>query len=68
MGRLATDIGGTFTDLVYFDEDSGDLKIAKSLTTPKDLTQGVLDTIAQAAISGVWLFRSWRHDRHQRDY
>jgi N-methylhydantoinase A len=53
MGRLATDIGGTFTDLVYFDEDSGDLKIAKSLTTPKDLTQGVLDTIAQAAISGV---------------
>ena len=37
MGRLATDIGGTFTDLVYFDEKTGDLKIAKSLTTPKDL-------------------------------
>ena len=51
MGRLATDIGGTFTDLVYFDEGSGNLKIAKSLTTPKDLTQGVLDTVAQAGIA-----------------
>jgi N-methylhydantoinase A len=50
MGRLATDIGGTFTDLVYFDEGSGELKIAKSLTTPKDLTQGVLDTVAQGGI------------------
>jgi N-methylhydantoinase A len=52
MGRLATDIGGTFTDLVYFDEESGDLKIAKSLTTPKDLTQGVIDTVEQGRISG----------------
>jgi len=45
MGRLATDIGGTFTDLVYFDEVSGNLRVAKSLTTPRDLTQGVVDTI-----------------------
>ena len=45
MGRLATDIGGTFTDLVYFDDDTGALGTAKTLTTPKDLTQGVLDTI-----------------------
>ena len=52
MGRLATDIGGTFTDLVYFDEGSGNLKIAKSLTTPKDLTQGVLDTVAQGRHCG----------------
>ena len=45
VGRLATDIGGTFTDLVYFDEITGALQIAKSLTTPRDLTQGVVDTI-----------------------
>ncbi len=49
MGRLATDIGGTFTDLVYFDEDSGTLQLAKSLTTPRDLTQGVVDTIELAS-------------------
>lgn len=50
MGRLATDIGGTFTDLVYFDEGSGELHVAKSLTTPRDLTRGVIDTIDIAAL------------------
>ncbi|MEM7540790.1 MAG: hydantoinase/oxoprolinase family protein [Pseudomonadota bacterium] len=51
MGRLATDIGGTFTDLVYFEEASGELKTAKSLTTPGDLTEGVFDTIASAGLA-----------------
>ena len=50
MGRLASDIGGTFTDLVYFDEESGTLKVEKSLTTPKDLTIGVEDTIRLAQV------------------
>jgi len=50
MGRLASDIGGTFTDLVYFDEASGELKVEKSLTTPKDLTIGVEDTIRLAQV------------------
>ena len=50
MGRLATDIGGTFTDLVYFDEETGALSVAKSLSTPRDLTRGVLDTIEQAGL------------------
>ena len=50
MGRLASDIGGTFTDLVYFDDESGELKVEKSLTTPKDLTEGVEETIRLAQI------------------
>ena len=50
MGRLATDIGGTFTDLVHFDERTGALGVAKSLSTPGDLTRGVLDTIEQAGL------------------
>ncbi len=50
MGRLATDIGGTFTDLVYFDEETGALSVAKALSTPDDLTRGVLDTIDQAGL------------------
>ena len=50
MGRLASDIGGTFTDLVYFDEQSGVLKMEKSLTTPNDLTEGVEETIRLAQI------------------
>ena len=50
MGRLASDIGGTFTDLVYFDDQTGVLKVEKSLTTPKNLTKGVEDTIRLAQI------------------
>jgi len=50
MGRLASDIGGTFTDLVYFDEATGDLKVEKSLTTPKDLTEGVENSIRLAQV------------------
>ncbi len=50
MGRLASDIGGTFTDLVYFDDDSGELKVEKALTTPRDLTEGVEETIRLAGI------------------
>lgn len=49
--RLATDIGGTFTDLVGFDEKSGALTIGKASTTPDDLPQGVLDAVAAASIS-----------------
>ena len=51
MGRLASDIGGTFTDLVYFDDADGTLRTAKSLTTPGDLTQGVIDTIALSGLA-----------------
>jgi N-methylhydantoinase A len=48
--RLASDIGGTFTDLVYFNEATGDLGTAKSLTTPRELTQGVIETIRLSQI------------------
>ena len=51
MGRLASDIGGTFTDLVYFDEATGALGTAKSLTTPEDLTKGVIDTIELSGLA-----------------
>ena len=51
MGRLASDIGGTFTDLVYFDDAQGSLRTAKSLTTPGDLTQGVIDTVELSGLA-----------------
>ncbi len=50
MGRLASDIGGTFTDLVFFDEATGTLKVEKSLTTPNDLTQGVENSLRLAQV------------------
>lgn len=48
MIRLATDVGGTFTDLVGCDEATGALFTAKALTTPADQSGGVLNTIAVA--------------------
>jgi len=53
MIRLATDVGGTFTDLVGYDERSGRIFEAKALTTPEDQSGGVLDTIAAAQAGGM---------------
>jgi N-methylhydantoinase A len=48
--RIAVDIGGTFTDLISFDERSGRIEHAKSLTTPRDPVEGILDCIQKAAL------------------
>src|SRR3970040_1510160 len=48
--RIAVDIGGTFTDVVVFDEAKGSLALAKTLSTPMDLARGVRDGLAKAAI------------------
>jgi N-methylhydantoinase A len=47
---VAIDIGGTFTDLVGFDDEAGRFAEAKSLTTPHELTQGILDCIRKSGI------------------
>lgn len=43
MHRIATDIGGTFTDIVWVDEESGDVRSDKASTTPADVVTGVMD-------------------------
>ena len=40
--RVGVDVGGTFTDLLLIDEDSGARHIAKVPSTPADLSAGVL--------------------------
>lgn len=42
--RVATDIGGTFTDLVYVNE-KGQVEIAKDHTTPPNFEKGVMNVI-----------------------
>ena len=49
MIRLAVDTGGTFTDAVYID-DQMRLIIDKVSTTPRDLSQGVLESIKKIDI------------------
>jgi N-methylhydantoinase A len=47
---VAVDIGGTFTDLIGFDDEAGAFLQAKSLTTPAELGQGVIDCIRQSGV------------------
>jgi N-methylhydantoinase A len=39
--RLGCDIGGTFTDFVLLNDRTGEIKIYKCLTTPKDPSDAV---------------------------
>src|SRR6516164_92057 len=45
--RIGVDIGGTFTDVVLVDDESGHIGVAKVPTTPRDVTEGVIDGIRQ---------------------
>lgn len=48
--RIATDIGGTFTDIVYIAED-GQIGVEKAHTTPPNFEKGVIDVIEKSNIS-----------------
>jgi N-methylhydantoinase A len=50
MIRVATDIGGTFTDLVFVSPE-GEVNTAKSHTTPAQYEKGVMDVIKATHIS-----------------
>ena len=43
MYNVAVDVGGTFTDVLIFDEGSGELTEGKVLSTPDDPSRGVVE-------------------------
>jgi N-methylhydantoinase A len=47
---LATDIGGTFTDLVFMDTETSDIGFAKAASTPDDFSRGILDTMGKSSL------------------
>ncbi|MDA8031828.1 MAG: hydantoinase/oxoprolinase family protein, partial [Alphaproteobacteria bacterium] len=53
--RVATDVGGTFTDLVCFETDpaTGESRVrtAKAATTPPDYERGVMNVLANGDVS-----------------
>lgn len=52
--RLGVDVGGTFTDILLIDEESGATFRAKTSSTPEDQSVGVLRGIDQAcAAAGI---------------
>src|SRR5712692_3261078 len=51
--RTAIDIGGTFTDLVYLDETTGQVGLGKTSTTPAHFEEGVVTTVTEARLKDV---------------
>lgn len=45
--RLGVDVGGTFTDFLLLNEDTGETKTAKVPSTPEDSSVGVLNGVAK---------------------
>ena len=45
--RLGVDVGGTFTDFLLLNEDTGETKTAKVPSTPEDSSIGVLNGVAK---------------------
>lgn len=48
--RIGIDIGGTFTDLVLFDERTGHLVMSKTFSTPRGLWEGVSQGLARLGV------------------
>jgi N-methylhydantoinase A len=51
--RLGVDVGGTHTDLVLLDVETGGLMVEKVPSTPKNPALGVLDGVARFAAKGI---------------
>ena len=47
--RIGVDVGGTFTDLILVDEESGEVRVGKELSTPEAPERAVL-TIVDAVV------------------
>jgi N-methylhydantoinase A len=50
MKRIGVDIGGTFTDIVFIDDDSHQVIVNKARTTPEDIGKGVMDAIKKLRV------------------
>ena len=46
--NLGVDVGGTFTDVIVFDEDTHELTIDKVLSTPANPSEGVIAGVTEA--------------------
>ncbi len=51
--RVTVDTGGTFSDFVFFNEDSGEIAITKVPSTPKEPFQAVLNGVKELIDQGV---------------
>jgi N-methylhydantoinase A len=50
LSVVGCDVGGTFTDLILYDQESGDIKYAKVPSTPANQAEGVLTALANTRV------------------
>jgi N-methylhydantoinase A len=48
--RVGVDTGGTFTDLVLYDDESGEIRMAKVSSTPGEPSRAVFDSFRKAGL------------------
>ena len=46
--RIGVDVGGTFTDLIFYDDETGEVRVAKQPTTPAAPEEGVIAAVRAA--------------------
>lgn len=73
--RVATDIGGTFTDLVSFDYDPDNkevtsVKVSKASTTPGEFEKGIINAINNINLNleNIEFFCAWHYRCYQCYY
>jgi N-methylhydantoinase A len=49
--KIGVDVGGTFTDLVVHDTESGTARVVKTFTTPDDPSRGFLTALDRSEVS-----------------
>ena len=62
--RVGVDIGGTFTDLIVWNEQTGAFSVGKVLTTPADPSQAVETALQQTFSANALNLESVRHLIH----
>ncbi|MGA0314295.1 MAG: hydantoinase/oxoprolinase N-terminal domain-containing protein, partial [Alphaproteobacteria bacterium] len=51
MGQIVgIDVGGTFTDLIFLDDKTGEVRIAKVPSTPENQAFGVLNALSKSDV------------------
>ena len=50
MIRAGIDIGGTFTDLIIFNEETGEIEVTKTPSTPDNPAEGVLNGLDKSGL------------------
>ena len=66
--KLGIDTGGTFTDFVLVDEESGAIRTAKVPSTPDDPSRAIVVGARRSSGQGIGQVDRRDDDRHERGH